>query len=206
MRTYFAFCDPSGGSSDSMTMAIAHRSMLKDAVLDGFWEKRPPFSPDDVVREYAAILESYRIAVIVGDRYAGAWVAERFREHHVTYRPSERTRSELYVEFVALLNSRRVRIPRDRRLRQQFASLERRATRSGKDLVDHAPGGHDDVANAVAGALVLAAQPARKFFEPVVLDIGVNVPPPPPAPGAWVDPYKDLGPMDSGPERWWRKL
>jgi hypothetical protein len=207
MRTYYAFCDPSGGSSDSMTMAIAHRSILKDAVLDGYWERRPPFSPDDVVREFAEVLESYRITVVVGDRYAGAWVAERFREHRVAYRPSEKTKSEIYVEFVALLNSRRVRIPRDRRLRQQFASLERRASRSGKDIVDHPLSGHDDAANSVAGVLVLAAaRPVRKLFMPAVLDVRLNQPPPPPEPGApWVDPYAALGPMDSGPERWWRK-
>jgi hypothetical protein len=162
MRTYYAFTDPAGGSgSDSMTMAIAHRSMLKDAVLDGFWERKPPFSPDDVVREFAAILESYRVTVVVGDRYAGAWVAERFREHHITYQPSERTKSEIYIELVALLNSHRVRIPRDRRLRQQFASLERRASRTGKSIVDHGLSGHDDVCNSVAGALTLASRVAQ---------------------------------------------
>jgi hypothetical protein len=34
--------------------------------------------------------------------------------------------------------------------------LERRTSRGGKDSVDHPPGSHDDVANAAAGALVLA--------------------------------------------------
>jgi len=34
--------------------------------------------------------------------------------------------------------------------------LERRARSGGKDLVTHYPGGHDDVANAAAGALVAA--------------------------------------------------
>jgi hypothetical protein len=33
----------------------------------------------------------------------------------------------------------------------QLVGLERRVFRSGKDSIDHAPGGHDDVANAVAG-------------------------------------------------------
>ena len=39
----------------------------------------------------------------------------------------------------------------------QLCGLERRVARSGKDSIDHAPGGHDDVGNAVAGALVDAA-------------------------------------------------
>lgn len=39
MKTYVAFCDPSGGSSDSMTMAIAHRGLLGKAVCDGFGKR-----------------------------------------------------------------------------------------------------------------------------------------------------------------------
>jgi hypothetical protein len=35
-------------------------------------------------------------------------------------------------------------------------SLERRTARGGRDTIDHPPGGHDDVANAVAGACTLA--------------------------------------------------
>ncbi len=42
------------------------------------------------------------------------------------------------------------------RLASQFLALERRTSRAGKDSVDHPPGGHDDVANAVAGALTMA--------------------------------------------------
>jgi hypothetical protein len=39
------------------------------------------------------------------------------------------------------------------RLARQLQGLERRTTRGGKDSIDHAPGGHDDVANAVCGVL-----------------------------------------------------
>ena len=40
------------------------------------------------------------------------------------------------------------------RLTAQLAGLERRTARGGRDSIDHGPGGHDDVANAVAGVLV----------------------------------------------------
>ena len=36
----------------------------------------------------------------------------------------------------------------------QLVGLERRTARSGRDTVDHTPGGHDDLANVVAGVLV----------------------------------------------------
>ena len=43
----------------------------------------------------------------------------------------------------------------------QFVGLERRAARSGKDTVDHAPGAHDDVANSVAGVVSLLSDRAE---------------------------------------------
>ncbi len=54
-KVYTAFVDPSGGSSDSMTLAIAHRDG-EDAVLDVLRERRPPFSPEDVTREFCQVL------------------------------------------------------------------------------------------------------------------------------------------------------
>ena len=54
-------------------------------------------------------------------------------------------------------NACRVQLLDHPRLRMQVLGLERRASRGGRDTVDHAPNAHDDVANAVCGALVLAA-------------------------------------------------
>lgn len=51
---YTAFCDPSGGSSDSMTLAIAHREGDR-GVIDAIREARPPFSPEAVVAEFATL-------------------------------------------------------------------------------------------------------------------------------------------------------
>jgi hypothetical protein len=159
-----------------MPLAIAHVGLLGKAVLDGFWERRPPFSPDDVVREFAETLKSYRIRDVTGDRYAGEWPRERFREHGIEYLTSTRTKSEIFLEFLALTNSGRVRIPANRRLRMQLASLERRTSRAGRDTVDHAPGGHDDVANCVAGALVLAAVSATLPREPIICVLDLESP------------------------------
>ena len=46
------------------------------------------------------------------------------------------------------------------RLSAQLCSLERRTARGGKDSIDHPPGGHDDLVNAAAGALVLVPRKA----------------------------------------------
>jgi hypothetical protein len=69
-RYYSAFVDPSGGTSDSMTLAIAH-AQGDIGVLNAVREMRPPFSPEAVVAKFAALLRYYRISRITGDRYAG---------------------------------------------------------------------------------------------------------------------------------------
>ena len=156
--TYIAFVDPSGGSSDSMTLAIAHEEERSGGglkyVLDLVREERPPFSPDGVVREFAFELKRYGVAWVYGDCYGGEWPRERFEAHDISYDIAEHTRSELYLELLPAINSCRVELLDNPRLISQFMNLERRTTRSGRDAIDHPPQGHDDVANAVAGALV----------------------------------------------------
>ena len=66
---YFGFVDPSGGAHDSMTLGISH-SENGDAVLDFLCERRPPFSPDEVVAEFCTHLKRYRLHNISGDNYA----------------------------------------------------------------------------------------------------------------------------------------
>ena len=51
-NSYVAFVDPSGGSSDAMTLAIAHKEG-ETQILDAIRERKPPFSPEAVTEEYA---------------------------------------------------------------------------------------------------------------------------------------------------------
>ena len=82
---YKAFTDPSGGSSDSFTLAIAYRDREKRVVIDAVRERRPPVSPEDVITEFAALLKSYRISQVTGDRYAGEFPRELFRKQGIRY-------------------------------------------------------------------------------------------------------------------------
>jgi hypothetical protein len=156
---YFAFCDPSGGVSDSMTLAVGHSQFNADktrsiAVLDVVREVRAPFSPDDAVKEFAALLKSYGIRTIRGDRYAAEWVSQAFKKAGIEYRPADLNKSEIYRDLLPRLNSGEVDLLDNQRMIAQFLSLERRTARGGRDSIDHPPGGHDDIANAVAGVLV----------------------------------------------------
>jgi hypothetical protein len=66
--------------------------------------------------------------------------------------------SELYVDLLPFINSRAVDLLDNDRLAAQLVGLERRTARGGRDSIDNAPGRHDDLANAVAGALVAASK------------------------------------------------
>lgn len=132
--------------------------------LDCAREWRAPFSPSVVVAECAEVLAAYNIRNVSGDRYSGEFVRERFREHRITYEPSEKSKSEIYGEFLPMLNSSRVELLDDSRMIAQFLVLDRRTTRGSKVSIDHPVGGKDDVANAVAGALLLVKGPAIAPF------------------------------------------
>ena len=59
----------------------------------------------------------------------------------------------------AALSQRTVDLLDSDRLLNQLVGLERRTARGGRDSIDHAPGGHDDLANAVAGVVAMLAKP-----------------------------------------------
>lgn len=153
---YLAFTDPAGGGQDEFTIAIGHRdgdAVIVDAVrgLHG--------SPAEIAKEYAAFLQSYGIRRVVGDRYAGRWPRDEFQKHGIRYDVSDLDRNGLYLELLAALNSGCVELPPDQKLARQLLALERRTGRSGRDMIDHPPGGHDDLANAVAGLVASIKKP-----------------------------------------------
>lgn len=166
---YSAFVDPSGGSADAFALAIAHRDGER-IVVDATREVRPPFSPEAVIEDYAILLKSYRVFEVVGDRYGGEFPRELFRKRGINYRCSEKPKSDLFRDLLPLLNSGRAVLPKSERLVNQLCGLERRVARSGKDSIDHGPSGHDDLANAVAGALdLIASRPVVVRITPEML-------------------------------------
>jgi hypothetical protein len=138
-----------------MTLAVAHRSG-DTAILDCIRERVPPFSPEQVTEEFSDLVKRYRCTKVYGDRYGGQWPQEQFRKHRLNFEPSDKSKSELYVDLLPLINSGACDLLDNDRLIQQLCGLERRVTRGGRDAVDHPPAARDDVSNAVAGARVTA--------------------------------------------------
>jgi hypothetical protein len=95
------------------------------------------------VQEFSAILKSYHLPEVHGDRFGADWVKERFQSPNrmgSLTKDSQRNRSEIFLEFLALLNSCRIELLDHPRLASQLCGLERRSGQVGYERVGHAPG------------------------------------------------------------------
>lgn len=172
---YVGFCDPSGGRSDSFTLAIAHQERRRQdrperAVLDALRVIPPPFDPESTVESLCETLEDYGLRQVHGDAYAGEWVTAMFRKFGVTYKPAQKNRSEIYLEALPLFTQGKVELLDVPLLRTQLLLLERRTHSGGRDSVDHPRGAHDDAANSACGALWCAASNRAIVIPEALLD------------------------------------
>jgi hypothetical protein len=164
---YSAFLDAAGGSgSDSMTLCVTHRQQ-ETVVVDALREEKPPFSPDAIVQDFAKLLRSYQILNVTADRFAGAWVAERFGVYGINCEQAAKPKSDLYRDLLPIINSASIVLLDHPKAIGQICALERRTARGGRDSIDHPPNGHDDLANVIAGAAVGVAirGPAEGWIE-----------------------------------------
>ena len=157
---YQAFCDLSGGRSDSATLAIAHKDKRK-IIIDFLKEWRAPFSPYAVIGEMADDFLRH----VWGDRYSAEFTAQAFRSNGISYRSSDKNKSALYLELLPRICSKEIELLDSERLITQLSSLERRCRSGGKDSIDHGPNQHDDLSNVVAGVASIAS---RRTIKPGV--------------------------------------
>ena len=152
--SYKGFVDPSGGRGDAATLAIGHKE--KDLVVLDLARRWPsPHDPSVVAGEMTDILKSYGVHRVSGDRYSGNWVSAEFSKAGITYEASEKDKSALFLELMPMVLSGRVELLDSKTLTSELAGLERRTRSGGRDSIDHGPGAHDDLANAVAGVVAL---------------------------------------------------
>ncbi len=147
---YRAFADISGGRSDGSALAIGHREG-RTTVVDFAKLWRSPANPHQVTASMAEELRRFGLSRVTGDNYAAEFAASSFQSNGVKYYKAEKPKSVLYAELLPVLCSGEIELLDDETLISQLAGLERRTRSGGKDIIDHAPGGHDDLANAVAG-------------------------------------------------------
>jgi hypothetical protein len=200
---YRSFSDPGGGVRDSFTCAITHVEN-EIVILDCLIEIKAPFNPTAAVEIIAKVLKEYRLHETVGDKYAAQWVVDAFAKCGINYKHSERDRSAIYGDALPLFTSGKVRLLDNKKMINQFASLERRTSSVGKDKIDHGTGGHDDLCNAVAGAMVLAATPLYTPPPPRFGSYGRDYPAN--EYGGWCGGARDDGRYSDQPSDFWRMM
>lgn len=158
---YRAFFDPSGGRADDAVLAIGY---LKGRVvkLNKLCRWRPPCNPYEVIGHAAEEVKRWGIRKVVGDNYAAEFVARAFEGSGVKYEQCKKNKSQLYGELLPKMTACEVALLDNEALVNQLAGLERRTRSGGKDIIDHPPGGHDDLSNAVAGLVEITSKGRRK--------------------------------------------
>jgi hypothetical protein len=76
------------------------------------------------------LLKTYNVSRIEGDHYAGSWPVEQFRKFGILYEPAARPKSELYVDLLPLINSRRIQLLDDVRLMRGFGTRKKARKKS----------------------------------------------------------------------------
>jgi hypothetical protein len=84
-------------------------------------------------------------------------VVSAFGEHGITYAPSDKSKSELYLEALPLFTRGAISIPDYAPLVRELRLLERQTHRGGRDTVDTPRRGSDDLANALCGCAALSS-------------------------------------------------
>ena len=154
---YHAAIDVSGGRSDAAACAVAHREGQR-VIVDGCWRIPAPHDPAHVAKQFAEDLARYGLTHAVADQYGAELSRVLYAEAGLSLVSAVATRSDAYLKLLPLLTTGRIELPPEPRLRSELLGLERRTGRNGKDTVDHRPGAHDDLANAVALAAWAASR------------------------------------------------
>jgi hypothetical protein len=164
---YRAFVDASGGRHDCYTIAIGHKEGDR-YIVDVIRGARPPFDPNVVTQEFAALCREYGVGSVIGDSYGAEWVQSVWRQAGMSYQPSDIPKSQIYLETLPLWTRGLISMPDHKALVRELRLLERHTHRSGKNTVDHGRNGSDDHANAVCGLLrTLVARAPMRISESV---------------------------------------
>ena len=169
-------------TSEQWDLLILDINMPDRSGMDVLREVRPKFSPSGVVTEFAQLLRGFRISRVTGDHYAGEFAREPFRLAGIQYEVSERNKSDIYRDFLPLINSGNVRLLDVPKLVSQLCQLERKTGTAGRDTIDHPKGSafHDDLANAAAGALLMCSSKPTLIVPSSVVAAGRRFAPPNP--------------------------
>lgn len=162
---YSATVDLSGGTGDdSAALSIQHVEEDEQqgpapsselCVQDYLAEWTPPFDPGSMVQEVALACHRYGVTSVTGDAFSAGFAAAEFRHHGIEYVVSKRKTAECAIDSLAVLNTRRVRLLDDPKLRRQWLGLRRDYASGGRPTILETRK-HDDLAVVTARGIVAA--------------------------------------------------
>src|SRR5262245_47240217 len=161
---YYAYADAASGTGkDSYALCISHVESDGSVVIDAIRERKPRFVPAQVIAEYAEPLQTYHVTEVHGNNYAAGFHSSEWANHPTPFRPCKDSTSDNYLGALPAFLARRVRLLDNATLRNQLTSLDSTVGAGDKETVTHPKHGnaHDDVAAAVAGAIMMALQAAK---------------------------------------------
>ncbi len=157
-----AFIDTAGGGGqDSLALCISKTTPTGAAVVRLF-EKRPPFDAEDAADTVKKILGEYGITMLYGDNFGGDTWKSMFVKRGLGYSTDTRAATVLYRGFAPVVTGRKVEMldpdvnaTVSRCVNQLTGLIKREAG----EKITHANGEHDDLANALAGGVLLSIKP-----------------------------------------------
>ena len=90
---------------------IAHK-VGESYILDVLRGRYPPFDPQAVVEEFAALLKAYKLASVVGDNYSAAWAETAVHQGRHSLRAQRAEQDPALLGSAAALHALRHQHPR----------------------------------------------------------------------------------------------
>ena len=116
-------------------------------------EVTPPFDPGAMVAELAGHCTRFGIAEVVGDQFSFGFCAAEFRRHGIGYEIAERKTAECVLDSLAVINTHRVRLLDNQKVRRQWLNLRRDYASGGRPTILETRR-HDDLAVVTARGIV----------------------------------------------------
>ena len=150
---YVAAVDLSHGSNDDACLCVSHvegKIVVIDAVVKQ--NGTPPFNPHDAVAQFCEVLKDFRISTVTGDAVGGEVYRLDFQGRGVRYVVNTTSASDLYELLEPRLNAAEIELLDAPVPIEQLIGLVWRGSK-----ITHEHHSHDDHANAIALAALVAA-------------------------------------------------
>ncbi len=164
-RTHRMFVDLAGGGGGQDSAAACITKTLPDnkgAAVAWLFEKKPPYDSEALVDFLVEEAREFGIGLITGDNFSGGVYASMFQKRGISYVVEKRTATVLYRQFAPVVTGKKVELPDPRKsltVERGLNQLVSLTKREGGEKITHASGEHDDVANVLAGGVLLSIKP-----------------------------------------------